>query len=197
RISHALGALLFFSHVIVSPLAMPIYTCGIAATAPLSRAPNAIGDEIAGRDVVFVTAPDYFAVKLVQLTRRLDHRPLPRRFRALGFGPEHVSVTRTAANTLELDYAEGILSNPLMELYRDRRIPMHVGEQITLEGLVIEVLTLTPDQRARKVRFTFDTPLDAAQLMFFYWNNGQFEPLATLAQGETRELPPAVLEFKF
>ena len=94
---------------------------------------------------------DYFAVKLVQLTRRLDQRPLPRRFRALSFGPEHVTVQRTAANTLELEYAEGILSSPFMELYRDRRIAMTVGQRIELEGMTIEVRELTSDGRARKV----------------------------------------------
>jgi hypothetical protein len=195
RISRELGGLLFFSHVIVSPLVMPITTCGIAATAPLSRAPRTIGDDVADRDAVFITAPDYFAVKLVQLTRRLDQRPLPRRFRALGFGPEHVTVQRTAANVLELEYAEGILSSPFMELYRDRRIPMTVGERIELEGMIIEVRELTSDGRARTVSFTFDAPLEAAQFRFYYWAKGQFDRFVLPAVGEKRALPPAVLEF--
>lgn len=197
RFSRELGGLLFFSHVVVSPIAMPFTTCGIAATAPLSRAAAAVSDEIADHDAVFVTAPDYFAVKLVQLFRRLEHRPLPRRFRALSFGPEHVTVQRTAANTLTLEYAEGILSTPFMELYRDRRIPMQRGERIQLEGLIIEVLELTDDQRARTVSFTFDAPLDAQQFKFYYWNKGHFEGFVLPAVGGRVELPSAVLELGF
>jgi hypothetical protein len=194
RFSRELGGLLFFAHVIVSPLAMPITTCGIAATAPLARAANAVGDEIAGREAIFVSAPDYFAVKLIQLLRRLEHRPLPHHFRALGFGPEHITVTRTDARTLELEYAEGILSSPFMELYRDRRIPMQVGERIELEQLTIEVLELTADGRARRVRFGFDAPLEAAKFAFYYWENGRFEAFQLPRVGERRTPPPAKLE---
>jgi len=197
RFSRELGGLLFFAHVVVSPLVMPLTTCGIAATAPLLRAVPSVGDDVAGRDAVFVTAPDYFAVKLVQLVRRLEHQPLPRRFRALSFGPEHVTVTRTAADTLELEYAEGILSSPFMELYRDRRIPMQVGERIELLGLRIEVLALTPDGRAQRVRFRFDAPLEAEQFKFYYWANGHFEPFVLPGVGEQRALPPALLELGF
>jgi hypothetical protein len=195
RFSREFGGLLFFAHAIVSPLVMPITTCGIAATAPLSRAARAVGDELAGREAIFVSAPDYFAVKLVQLLRRLEHKPLPNHFRALSFGPEHITVTRTDARTLELEWAEGILSSPFMELYRDRRIPMRKGERIELEQLAIEVLELTPDGRARRARFSFDAPLEAAKFAFYYWNDGHFEPFPLPAVGERRALPQAVLEF--
>jgi hypothetical protein len=195
RLARELAGLLFFAHVIVSPLVMPLSTWEIAATSPLLRGSRSVDDDIADRDAVFVTAPDYFAVKLVQLTRRLDSRPLPRRFRALSFGPEHVTVQRTAANALELEWAEGILSNPFMELYRDKRIPMSVGEHVELAGLAIEVLTLTADRRAQKVRFTFDAPLEAAQFRFYYWDRGQFAKFTPPALGASQALPPAVLEF--
>ena len=197
RLSQAVGGVVFFVHVIISPLVMPVSTNEIVTTAPLFRAPASITDEIDGRDVVFVTAPDYFAVKLVQLFRRLEHKPLPRRIRALGFGPEHVTVQRTAADTLELEYAEGILSTPFMELYRDKRIPMQRGERVELEGLSIEVLELTDDGRARKVRFQFDMPLESRQLDFYYWSGGQFERLVVPALGQRRALPPATLDLHF
>ena len=197
RFSQLLGGGVFFVHIIISPLALPVTTNGIAATAPLLRAPASVGDDVAGRDAVFVTAPDYFAVKLVQLFRRLEGKPLPRRFRALGFGPEHVTVQRTAADTLELEYAEGILSTPFMELYRDRRIPMQRGQRVQLEGMDIEVLELTDDGRARRVRFQFDMPLESEQLQFYYWNAGEFQRLALPVAGESRALPPAKLELGF
>lgn len=197
RLSHGVGGVVFFAHSIVSPLVMPITTNGIAITAPLLQAPASVSDAIAGRDAVFVTAPDYFAVKLVQLFRRLGHRPLPRRIRALSFGPLHVRVHRTADNVLELEYAEGILSTPFMELYRDRDLPMRRGQLIMLEGLRVEVLELTRDGRARKVRFTFDVALEDRQLKFYRWSQGRFVPYKPPARGASQALPPAKLELSF
>jgi len=196
RFSRELGGMLCLSHALLSPLVLPLTSCGIAVTSPLSRAAADVRD-LAGQDVIFVTSPDYFAVKLVQLFQRLDHAPLPRRIRALSFGPEHVSVQRTTSDTLELDYAEGILNTAFSELYRDRRIPMQRGEHIDLQGLAIEVLDITEDARARRVRFHFDTPLEAAHLRFLIWRRGHFEPWSPPALGQRADLPPAQLEFGF
>lgn len=197
RVSREVGGLVFFAHSVVSPLVMPITTNGIAVTGPLLQAPASVGDDVAGKDAVFVTAPDYFAVKLVQLFRRLEQKPLPRHFRALSFGPEHVTVTRTSERTLELQYAEGILSTAFMELYRDRHIPMRQGERVVLEGLTIEVLALTDDLRARQVRFTFDAGLEQARYRFYYWNEGRFERYTPPALGSSHHLPPAKLDLHF
>jgi hypothetical protein len=194
--SRGLGALLMFSHVIVSPLVMPIATFGIAATAQLDHTPDAIGDELADRDAVFIDAPDYFSVKLIQLERRIDQRPLPRRWRALSFGSEHITLQRTGPAQLELEFAEGILSTPFMELYRDRRLAMHRGERIELAGLGIEVVELTEDQRAKRVRYDFDQPLESSQFKFYYWNNNRYEPFVPPAVGGSRQLPVAKLELK-
>jgi hypothetical protein len=195
--SQGIGGMVFFTHALISPLVLPVSTCSIAVTAPLQAARATLDADSAGREVVFVNAPDYFAVKLVQLSLRLAEQPLPRRFRALSFGPEHITVQRTAANVLELDYAEGILSTPFMELYRDRRIAMRQHEQIELSGLRIEVLELTADQRARKARFSFDAPLEAEQLRFYVWKGGRFQRYTPPAIGQSHTLEPAELELHF
>ena len=195
RFSRELCKVLIFVHLIASPLALPVTTCTVVMMTPLGRAPESVGDDIAGRDAVFLTSPDYFAVKLVQLQRRIGQRPLARRWRALGFGPEHIRATRIDARTLEFEYREGILSSPFMELYRDRRIPMRRGERIDLEGLSIEVLDLTADGRAQRVRFGFDTVLEAPTFRFFYWVRGHFEKFVPPQIGGSQELPPAVLDF--
>ena len=195
RVSSVLASALFFVHAVLSPLALPIATCSVMMTAPLSRAPASVGDEIRDRDVVFVSAPDYFAVKLVQLQRRIEGRPLARRWRALSFGPEHIRVQRTDAHTLILDYREGILSTPFIELYRDKRIPMQRGERIELEGLTIEVLELTADGRAQRVRFRFDRELESPQFRWYVWAGRGFERFVPPPLGSARALAPATLEF--
>jgi hypothetical protein len=195
--SQGIGGLVFVTHALISPLVLPVSTCGIAVTSPLQAARTALDADSAGRDVVFVNAPDYFAVKLVQLSLRIAEKPLPRSFRALSFGPEHITVQRTAANALELEYAEGILSTPFMELYRDRRIAMREHERIELNGMRIEVLALTSDRRAQKARFSFDLPLESEQLRFYVWKAGRFERYSPPAMGRSHTLEPAELELHF
>ena len=197
RFSQVIGGTVFLTHALISPLALPVATCSIAVTAPLQAARASLDADSAGRDVVFVNAPDYFAVKLVQLSQLIAGATMPRRIRALSFGPEHITVQRTAANALELDFAEGILSTPFIELYRDRRIAMREHEQIALEGLLIEVLALTTDQRARRARFTFDAPLEDKQFLFYIWKAGRFERYLPPALGQRQALAPAELELRF
>ena len=193
KISREFGGGLLFVHLVISPLVMPITTLQVLLAKALHHAPESIGDEVAGRDVVFVTAPDYFAVKLVQLDRRIEQKPLPRRIRALAFGYETVTVHRTDARTLELDYEGGILSLPFLELYRDRHIPMQVGQRIELQGLRIEVLATTPDGRVSKARFAFDTDLDAPSFRFYYWRDGGFVPFVPPPVGGQTVMPRASL----
>jgi hypothetical protein len=192
-LSSKLGAVVLAGHLIVSPLVLPLMTCGITFFSPLQRAEASVGDEIAGRDVVFLTAPDYLAVKMVQLTRRVEHRPLARRWRALSFGPQDVVVSRKDDRTLELQYQGGILSTHFMELYRDRRLRMSVGDRIDLQGLAIEVLAVTADGRAERARFAFERPLEAPSLLFYAWRDGAFVRLAPPAVGASMTLPAASL----
>jgi hypothetical protein len=163
----------------------------------LTRAPESIDDDIAGHDAVFINAPDYFAVKLIQLERRIDRRPLPRRWRALAFGPEHITVRRLDPNALELEFREGALNTPFMELYRDRRFAMAAGQSIELAGLSIRVENVTPDGRPQRVRFAFDRPLESPNFRFYQWLHGRYERYPLPAPGHAQALPPAQLDFGF
>jgi hypothetical protein len=194
RVQRVLAGIPFMLHLLVSPVLVPITTCSVALLTPLQRGLADGGRDLAGRDLVFMTAPDYLAVRIDQLARRVEHRPLPRRWRALSFGPQPVSVLRSDAYTLVLDYQGGILGTPFMELYRDRRIAMTPGQRVELEGLTIEVLAVTRDGRASRARFRFDTPLDAPSFRFYAWQDGRFERFVPPPVGMRRVLPGAHFE---
>jgi hypothetical protein len=190
-----LSALLVGSHLFVSPLMLPLTTCLIALTAPIHRGIVGGSDAIAGRDVIFVTAPDIYAVKFVQLERRIAEKPLARRFRALSFGPQPVVLLRETARSLVLEYPHGLVDTAFMEMFRDSRIRMRTGEHVRLQGLDIEVLATTADGRLQRVRFGFDTPLDSPMLCFYAWANGVgFVPLQLPAIGARVELAAAPVE---
>jgi hypothetical protein len=186
-----LGAVVFFNHLVLSPIYAPVATCSVLFTSPIKRGAQKVGDEIADRDAVFMTAPDYFAVKIVQLGRRIDRLPLARRWRALSFGPQPVSVTRVDDRTLSLDYEGGILSTPFMELYRDRRLRMEPGDTVMLEGLRILVTGVTQDGRANRAEFRFDTPLEDRQFAFYYWAEDGFRHFVPPPVGGLTHLPGA------
>jgi hypothetical protein len=191
RIAHALAALLLGIHVFASPLLLPLASTQIAFTQFLHRGLDTLGPELAGKDAVFVTVPEYFTLRVLQLSLRVAEQPLPRRWRALSFGPQRVSVRRVDERTLLVHYDCGILSTPFMELYRDRRLRMAPGQRVELEGLRIEVRDVTADGRAERVAFVFDEPLESPDFRFFHWTANGFAPFVPPALGTTRVLPRA------
>jgi hypothetical protein len=193
KLAGTLGGSMLFVHLYCSAFFLPLTTCSVALAAPMHRAADDIGSEIAGKDVVFVSAPEYFAVRLVQIRKRIDRQPLARRWRALAFGPRGFSIERSDARTLLIDYPGGILQDQMLELFRDRRLRMQRGERIELEGLTIEVLRLTADGRAAQVRFAFSDSLDSTQFIFYRWKDGEngFQRFVLPEPGQHIWVPPA------
>jgi hypothetical protein len=189
RLSRGLGKILLAGHVLVSPLALPLASVGVAFTKFVHTSIAEIADEIAGRDAIFVTLPEYYTLTIAQVSRRLEQKPLPRRWRALSFGPQPVNVRRVDERTLWLDYEGGILNTPLMEIYRDRRLKMSPGDRVSLEGLSIEVREVTADGRARSATFRFDRTLEADSLRFYAWSKQGFIRFLPPRVGESRNLP--------
>jgi hypothetical protein len=193
--SGVVSALVFGAHLLISPLGLPLTSCAVAFARSVHGGMTSVGDEIAGKTAVFMTAPDYFAVKLVQLGRRIEQQPLPRRWRALSFGPGRITLARSDPRTLVLHYEQGILNAPFLELYRDRRKAMKPGERLELEGMSIEVLGVTQDGRAEHVRFRFDTPLDDPGFIFYEWRDDRYARFTLPPVGKTTVLYGADVSF--
>ena len=194
-LSGALGALVLGTHLLVSPLLSPLTTCGIAFATPLQRAAERVDSALAGKTAVFFSAPDYFAVKLIQLVKRVHHEPLPQAWRVLSFGVQPIRVRREQERALVVDYEGGILGTPFMELYRDRHIPMAVGEKVSLQGMEVEVLHVTADGRTDQARFTFDTDLGDPSFIFYAWTGDGFEQAPVPPLGAERAIPGARLRW--
>jgi hypothetical protein len=187
------GAIALFGHLFIAPLAMPLATCSVALARTFHRQVDKVGDDISGRVAVFVTSPDYLAVRLVQLIRRVEGRPLARKWRGLSFGPQAVVVRRPNDRTLVLDYEGGILTTSLSELYRDRRLRMAPGERVELKGLSITVLGVTDDGRAKSAEFSFDRALDDPQFTFYFWSSAGFAPFTLPPVGGSLSVPGPVV----
>lgn len=195
-LSGAVGAVVLFAHLIISPLALPLTSFSAAFTAPLHRAIDDVGDEIVGREAIFITSPDYFPTKLIQLDRRIRGALPSKRMMGLSFGPEAVTVLRSGEKSLTLYIEGGILTDHILELYRDSRTAMEVGPVMQLSGVDVTIEHLASTGLPDQVRFDFARPLEADRYRFYFWRSeGGFAPFDMPDLGQKRTLPPATLDF--
>lgn len=190
---------LFLSfRLLVSPLLMPLMTASIALIAPMNSASaEFLREPYAGRDVILVTAPYSYVVRMLQIFMRMADEPLPAHIRNLSAGSKSTTVLRTGPNTLELTFQDGLLSNPELRPDRSRRLRMPAGTTVKLEGLQIEVLADLPDAGPTRARFSFDKALEDPSLAFYRWDERNFIPFTPPRIGEQQTLPGAVLPVGF
>lgn len=183
-------------HLFVSPILLPIAACSVVfAASPIEQGlTQLVARSDADADLIVLTAPEYFFVKMLPVVQALAGRSGPRRLRALGFGPVETTVTAIDAHTLELHYDGGILQDTFSALYRDPQLPMRVGDRVRLDGLDIEVTAVTTDGRVERARARFALPLSSPELRFVHWQDGGFVDLPTLATGDRHRLPSAPLK---
>jgi hypothetical protein len=192
KLSRGYGGLMLLGHLYVSPLVLPITASSLLLMSPLRRSFADVGAEVAGREAVFITAPDYYVVRLMRMTKEVDGEPTARRWRILAYGPERVTVHRPTDRTLILDYEGGAMTQPALDLYRNREAPMRKGQKVSLKGLAIEVLEVTSDGRPLRARFDFAESLDSSSYRFYHWADNHFRPFVVPEIGGRRALPPAV-----
>ena len=194
RFSETIGAMVLFVHIGISPIAAPLASCGIVVSAPLSRAADALGPEIEGKDVIVLSAPDFFGPRVAALRKALEAGPLPRRWRTLSSGPERVTLERTGPASLVLAWEDGLLSDEYTRLFRSVRPPMRSGDRVVLDGLVVTVLEVTSDGRPRRAEFRFDAPLDSGQFIAYAWRGDGFVRFALPEAGRRIELPKSEIQ---
>jgi hypothetical protein len=184
--------------LLVSPLLMPLMTASIALVAPMNSASAAfLREPYAGRDVILVSAPYSYVVRMVQIFMRMADAPLPAHIRNLSAGSKPTTVLRTGPQTLEITFHDGLLSNPELRPDRSRTLRMPAGTTVLLEGLHVEVLADLPDAGPTRARFTFDKPLEDPSFAFYRWAEREFVPFVPPPIGQQITLPGAVLPVGF
>jgi hypothetical protein len=194
RLAEAVGALVLLVHIGIAPFAAPLATCGIVVSAPLSRAADALGPEIAGKDVLLLSAPDFFGPRVAVLRKQLEGGAVPRRWRALSSGPERITLERSAPAALILNWDAGLLSHEYTRLFRSVRAPMRTGDKVVLAGLVVTILEVTNDGRARRAEFAFDEPLDSGRFVAYAWMNDSYSRFTLPPVGGRASFPKAEID---
>jgi hypothetical protein len=171
--------------LVVSPLLLPLTTASIGLAGPVNTAAAAFASEpYSGKDVVFVTAPYIYQVRVVQLFMRMSDKPLPRRVRYISAGPRKTTFKRTAANTAEVEFEAGLFSSSELRPERHPHLRMPAGTTVQLEGCQIEVLADLPEAGPTRARFTFDKSLDDPALVLYRWQERRFVPFTPPRVGE-------------
>ena len=184
--------LLFITNVVLGVMGWP----GAALVLKLggdeqtrSSLETKLSDEaLAGRVVVFV-APDPTASLYVPMVRVWHGKPLPRAWNTLSFAPFAHRLTRTAADTVELEVVEGrMLETVFEQLMRGSAFPLPLGTRVKLEGSEVTVLGLNQGLPSR-ISLRFDENPDLGGYTIAKWENGELAPLVLPAVGQTLELP--------
>jgi hypothetical protein len=162
-----------------------------------SRVPldAAIDDlQIARQRVILVAAADANDAPYLPFVRFAHGHPLPAAFWLLSGSSGAHELHRIDPTTLEVFVLDGPWprGGVVGSLTRGDEDPIVVGQRFELPGLRIEVKS-TDGHQPRRVRFTFDRPLEDHSLLWLEATPAGLRKLALPAPGEIRTVMPPVL----
>jgi hypothetical protein len=167
-------------HLFFSPFLLPLAACNVVVTDDITKTaiPSALDvlGKAGGRDLIVVSAPDYYYVALIRIQQRLSGAATPEHLRLLSIGSVDMTATRLDAHRLKIDYEGGLLASTRTRLYRGSRFPMASGDHVDLEGLRIDVTRVTPDGRPESAVFTFTDRMDASRFTWVEWSGTRYVP---------------------
>jgi hypothetical protein len=166
-------------------------------------------EQIESKDAIFVNTPNSLLFSFCIPFRILNDLPVPKHIRILSPGREPVQIKRIDEQILSVIPDLGFVppvsvtskKNPTLLNYinpknADRRFEriilrrdtaFHVGQQVNLDGVRIEVVSITEDKRPLEVRYTFECLLEDETLVWYFWDmkHWKFAPFTLPEIGET------------
>ncbi|WP_020589579.1 hypothetical protein [Desulfobacter curvatus] len=110
-------------------------------------------------------------------------------FRGLASSWSDLTIKRTDDRSLEIFAEKGYFSQGFDTLFRGKHNPMKIGQEVTLAGLTVKILSLTKSGFPQNVKFTFEKPLEDSDYRFVCWKNMGYEPYKLPGIGEINFLP--------
>ncbi|MDA8140338.1 MAG: hypothetical protein M0036_16950 [Desulfobacteraceae bacterium] len=131
-------------------------------------------EDLSGKTAVFINPPITFGISFVPLLCEEHHMGAPVSSFGLlsGLGTDLI-MKRIDEVSFEIE-SQGFIAKDLDQLFRGVDYPMRAGQIVNLNGMRVEVLTLTADQRPLRVRFTCDRRLEDDGLEFYVWQDNGF-----------------------
>ena len=209
-----------FIHLVFSPLALATTANKVRIFGTIiSRAAESLPSEpgVGDQTALIVNTPSVFFSIYGPLMQGLEGHEVPGRTLTLGSGIYPTTISRSAANVLDIRPAGGYLlpagspqpgheeTQPafhpayfhqmLDHLYRDAA-PFEVGDLVAYGGASVEIAEATEDGRPIGVRVHFDVDLEDPSLRWLQWKNGAYAPFEPPAVGETVTLPSVIVPWQ-
>ncbi len=165
------------THILFAPLLLPLNTIfhkSFHATINEPARNNLLNSDVPEQQVVLINPPGFFSVYHTMLIRITEGLATPSYTRLLVTGNVPVEITRTDKWTLEIQPEEGYFKSFLDKGVRGLATPMELGQKIELTGMSVEILSLTEDNRPKRVKFRFSDSLEAATTKFLVWREGNY-----------------------
>jgi hypothetical protein len=188
-----LAVLFIIFHVILSLLALPVNTFGFAlyhkvyVTDPALSMP--FDEKIKNKTVVLLNPPSAFWGMMSAKVREYYGKPNPARVYALASGSLPLTFTRIDNQTFDIENKQGLMQLTFDQVLRGPSQPMHVGEQVVLPGMVVEIREIADGWQPSRARFKFVVPLDNPELLLLVWENGKYVPYTPPGIGQSELLP--------
>jgi hypothetical protein len=183
-------------HLILAPLLVParLYALHAFAAAPIRRAAQTFPAGAEGKTLVVLGAPDPLVLSFMQVLGEEAGRAPPVRLRLLAIAVrgEH-TCRRVDDRRLEMTLSEGFIQEPIGAMFRGPDTPMHVGDEVHVDGFDVKVLDVLPDGRARTVVFTFAEPLESPSYAWMTWKGKGFSAVTPPPPGASLSIAPTPL----
>ncbi len=187
----ALANFLFFIHLILAPILLPVATRFDKFFEPMVDRPAnslALRPDNPEQQVVLVNPPGAFFVYYTLIIRHVIGLPTSTFTRVLTTGDVPVKITSIDECTLEVHPEGGFMTAYQSYVVRGPAHPMGAGQRVELTGMVAEILSVTKDHRPQKVRYSFLKPLNDTSLKFLKWNGKEYERFWPPVIGESISL---------
>jgi hypothetical protein len=189
-------ALLFVGwHALGAPIALALRAGQIQKLGRRTAESTRVFDtlpELERRTVIVLNPPRDLFASYIQLERAARGVSVARHLYWLSSASSALSVTRIAADTLEVRRPSGYWATPLERLYRRDGTTLHsVLEFAAFDAQIVES---TMKDGPSVVRFRFREPLEHESLVFVAWQGDRYELVAPPALGRMLQFERAVLE---
>jgi hypothetical protein len=189
--AHTLVAgLLVLFHFVLSPLALPVWSCVPGEVGRMiTRASETLPDEAFedGRTLVVANTPNAYIFAMNPVLRRFDRDGgLPRRLRVLSTSAKPAKLTRLDPWTVEVAREDVLLPGIIDRLFRaDDDVSLRDGATVALDDVRITIHRSGDAGDGCRVWFRFTKELDDPSFVWVRWRDRRYRRFSPPPVGRT------------
>lgn len=190
------SSLFLLMHALVAPLLLPVRAVVTARGGHMiverTNASLPPSEAIRGRTLIIVNSPDTLCASYALADRTFYGKEPPVAIRHLAVVIEGEELLRRRGpQELELTAPAGFLRDAISKVYRNPDDGLHVGDVFKVQGMTVELLSLTEDgKRPKTVLFRFEKALEDPSYVWVVWGGAGFVPFVPPVVGEEKVVQP-------